>query len=996
MKSIQSVFFLFLLLLGATVNAQVRSVSGTVKDAATGDGLPGVNILIKGSNTGVSTDFDGNYSIEVSNDAATLEFTFLGFKRKSVVVGSQTVIDILLEEDASQLDEIIVVGYGSIRKADATGSISTVTSDDLSAFPSPGVAQALQGRASGVVVQAVNPEPGGAMKVRIRGGTSINASSDPLYVVDGFPGGAIPAPEEIASMEVLKDASSTAIYGSRGSNGVIIITTKKGKTGALKIDLNMSTSFSEVINTMDLLDKDQYTDLFNEINGTNDPAPAVGTDWQGEIFQTGAIQNYQLSLSGGSENVTYYVSGVYYDQEGVVINSNFKRFSITSNLNIKASDNLDFGINIMARRADKQGVRSQEGTGGGNAGGPVGRAFAIEPTLPVFDDDGNYTISSNGDPSDNAVALANELTDDILDDIMQANFFLKWDIIEDLTFQSNWGANTRNRRRGRYTPSSLLQGVAVGGDGRIEGSKYTSLLTENYLTYRFVTENNNHNLTAMAGYSYQSTSSEYWSAHGQSFLTDSGYYWGLSGASVFQAPAANLSETVLSSFYGRVNYKLFNRFIFTFNARYDGSSRFAKNEKWAFFPSGAFGWNIKDESFMSDVELVSQLKLRASYGVTGSQAISPYQSLAELSFVHSIVNSNIVNAVRPTAVANDNLTWESTTQSDIGIEIGFLNQRIVLVADFYNKQTDDLIFSQPLPPHSGYTSFLNNIGSVQNRGTDLTLSTVNFKGEFRWTSDINFSINKNEVLELPDGNDIRYGASPGHMVGTETTSLLRVGEPVGVFYGYVYDGVYQEGEAILPGNFDQFGPGSEKMKDINGDSEISAADRTIIGDPNADFFWGFNNNFFYKNFDMNLFFVGSQGNDIYSFTLEELGTMRGIANSTTEALNRWTPTNTNTNVPAANINRGYHSTSRWVSDGSYVRLRNIAVGYTFPKSGSVEKIRLYVSGQNVLTFTDYQGFDPEVNYGSDNNVASGNLRQGLDYASYPNSKSFTLGLNITF
>ncbi len=989
-KSIKSALLLILFFIGIAVSAQEHSVSGKVTDATDGSPLPGVNIIIKGGTTGTSTDFDGMYTLTVPDNSTILEVTSLGYLMQDIAVGEKETINIALEQDVNQLDEVVVVGYGSVRKEDVTGAINHISSEDLSAFPSAGVVQSLQGRSSGVVVQAVNNEPGGDMKIRIRGGTSINASSDPLYVVDGFPGGAVPAPENIASIEVLKDASSTAIYGSRGSNGVVIITTKKGRSGSMKIDLNISTSFQNPTNRLDLLGANDFVDLQNEIYGTALVAPAKGTDWQDEIFRTGQIQNYQLSLSGGSDNITYYVSGIAYNQKGVVINSNYKRYSLVSNLDIKASEKINFGINLMAKRADKQGVRSQEGT----ASGPISGLALTDPTIPVYDEDGNYTISNLGDPRDNPFALANELVDDSLNDIIQANFFGKWDVVNNLSLQMNFGANISNRRIGLYTGSGLIEGSSVGGDGRILGRKSTTLLNENYLTYRFVSDDTNHNITAMGGYSIQTNSSERWGAHGQSFLTDSGEYWGLSGASEFQAPSANLVESTLLSYYGRINYKLFDKFNITLNGRYDGSSRFAKNNKWAFFPSGAIAWNLKKESFLSDSDAVSQFKLRASYGVTGNQSLDPYQSLTKLGFVHSIQNSNIVNAVRPVAVANDNLTWESTTQSDFGIEVGFLKDRINIVADFYNKETNDLIFLQPLPAHSGYSSFLNNIGSVQNKGVDLTLSTVNFEGDFNWKSEFNISFNRNEILELPEGNDIRYGVAPGHMVGTDATNILRVGEPVGVFFGYVYDGVYQDGETILPGNFDQFGGGSEKMKDLNGDGEINADDRTIIGDPNPDFFWGFNNDFTFKNFDLNIFFVGSQGNDIYSFTQEETMTLRGIANSTTDALNRWTPTNTNTNIPAANSERGYHSTSRWISDGSYIRLRNIALGYTIPKS-VIGTTRVYISAQNILTFTDYKGIDPEVNYCSTGG-SGGNLRQGMDYASYPNSKTITIGLNITF
>ncbi len=981
--------------INSNVILQEKTITGKVTSAEDDSELPGVSVIVKGTTIGTITDIQGNYSLNTP-DNSTIVFSYVGFLSEEVLVGNQSIINLVLTPDITQLEELVVVGYGTVKKSDLTGSVAQVKAEDIAAFPAIGMLQSLQGRAAGVQVQQNNGEPGGEFKVRVRGATSINSSSDPLYVVDGFPGAVLPAPEDIESIEILKDASATAIYGSRASNGVIMVTTKRGRSGKPQISFNASFSSQEEVNRMDLLNNDQYTDLWEEVQGV--PVPGLvgsGTDWQNEIFQTGQIQNYQLSFSGGTDNVDYYISSVYYDQKGVVIGSAYKRFDVTSNLTIRASDKLTFGLNLLVRRTDKDGIRSQEGSGG-LSGGVIAGAFTTEPTLPVFDDEGIYSISTSGDPSDNPVAIARERRNEIVNDLLQTNAYGEYAITDDLKFRVNLGANITNRREGLHYPTTLQRGMNAGGEASIFADKFTSLLNENYLTYSksFGVSD----LTVMAGYSYQSTSSESWSTGGQSFLTDAGYWWGLDGASVFGSPGSNLTETALSSFYGRINYKLFDRYIITVNGRYDGSTRFAKNNKWAFFPSGAIAWNIADESFMDGLEKVSQLKLRASYGVTGSQSIAAYQSLAQFSPVHSIQNSNVVNAVRPTDVANDNLTWESTTQTDFGVELGLFNQRIVVVADIYNKITDDLLFSQPLPQYSGFPSLLKNIGKVQNQGFELTLSTVNFDGEFRWTSDLNFSKNRNEVLELPDGNDIRRNSFPGHMVGISQTSILREGESAGSFFGYVYDGVYQDGETILPGNFDQF-VGGEKFRDLDGDGEITPDDRMIIGNPHPDFTWGFNNTFDYKGFDLNIFFLGSKGNDLYSFTLMELETLRGISNSTTEALNRWTPTNTNTNVPVANSTRGYVSSSRYVFDGSFVRLRNIALGYSLPKdmvnSIGMQNVRFYISAQNLLTFTDYRGYDPEVNWSTDGRD-DGNLDLGLDYGSYPNAKSFTVGLNITF
>ncbi len=985
---------------------QQGTITGTITDQR-GEPLIGASVVVKGTTIGTVVDVNGNYMLSgVPSGEVVLVISFIGYSTQEIVATGET-LNVILKEDVVGLDEVVVVGYGSIKKSDLTGSVSQVKAEEIAAYPSLGATQALQGRSAGVQIQANNGEPGASFNVRIRGVSSINSSSDPLYVVDGFPGASAPPAEDIQSIEILKDASATAIYGSRGANGVILITTKRGSVGKARIEINSSYSVQNEISRLDLLNKDQFTDYVTEVdpNALDGTIIGPGTDWQEEIFRTGQIQNHQLSISGGNEGLKYYVSGGLYDQSGIIINSNFKRYSITSNLDIKATEKLDMGVNLFARRTIKDGIRTQESSGGTSNTGVVSAAFQGEPTLPVYNEDGTYAISWLGDPNDNPVAIAREQANERVDDRVQVNFFGQYEFIKDLKLRVVLGASSNNHREGTYTPTTLNAGSNIGGYGAIGSGRYTALINENYLTY--TKQLGNHTISGMAGYSYESTSSEYWFASSQTYLTDAFLWWDLDGGSTYNQPNSSITKTELSSYYGRVNYKLFDRYMITLNARYDGSSKFAKNNKWAFFPSGAIAWNVAEESFMDEAEKISQLKLRASYGVTGNQAIGAYQSLAKLGTVHSIENSSIVNAVRPTTVANDNLTWETTAQTNVGFDLGMFDQRVSLIADFYLKKTTNLLFSSPLPEYSGYSSLLKNIGSLQNKGFELTLTTVNTNGPLKWTTDLNFSLNRNKILELPDGTDIFYQVSPGHMVGFSNTNVLREGEPVGVFYGYTYDGVYQEGETILPGNFDQYA-GGEKYRDIDGvkdedgnltgetDGKINGDDRSIIGDPNPDFIWGLNNTFEYKNFDLNIFFQGSQGNDIYSFTLQELEIMRGTSNSTTEALKRWTPSNTDTDVPVASAARGYHSSSRFIMDGSYIRLKNVALGYNLPKSTvnkiGLSKVRVYLSAQNILTFTKYRGYDPEVNYRG----SGSSTRLGFDYGSYPNAKSVTLGLNVAF
>jgi len=997
---------LFLLIISAPLFGQNIQIRGQIT-GETGEPIPGASVLVKGTTIGTAADLDGQYTLSVAGNSI-LVFSFIGYEAKEVSVGNQTVINVSLQPTLSDLEEVVVVGYGTQRRSDLTGSVSSVKSEQLTAYPAIDAVQALQGRAAGVQIQANNGAPGADLKVRVRGGTSINASSDPIFVVDGFVGAAMPPPEDIASVEVLKDASATAIYGSRGANGIIMITTKRGTTGKARIDFNSSYSMQNEINRLDLLNAAQFADYMSEARTNFVPAGA-DTDWQDQVFRTGGIQNYQLSLSGGNDFANYYISGSYFDQEGVIINSNFNRFSLTSNIDVKASERLKVGLNLFAQRNSSDGVRTQEGSGGLTPG-VVASAFKFEPDQPIYKPDGTFTTARMNDPHDNPYAIATQLGNESLSDRFQANFYAEYTFGENLKFRTTFGGTTNNGRTGIHSPTTVTEGRNVGGDASINAYKETLLLNENYLTFnkRF---GEIHDLTVMGGYSFQSSSNESWGARGQSFISDAFSFWNLGSSSVWQTPSSNLTEWQISSYYGRANYSLMDRYLITFNARYDGSSNFSRNHKWAFFPSGAIAWNMKNEGFLEDVDLVSFWKWRASYGKTGNQAISPYQTLARFSTVFAVINGVPVNAIRPTTVANDDLTWEATTQFNLGTDLGFFDDRINLTLEYYRMVTSGLLFEVQLPQYSGYTNQLKNIGEVENRGFEFTLGSRNLTGAFKWNMDINISVNRNKVLSLPDGNDIQYGSGPGHMVGLGSTQVLREGYPVGSFFGWIYDGVYQEGDDFIPGGGFEQSAGGEKFRDIDGirndageltgqpDDQLNSDDRTIIGNPHPDFTWGWNNDFQWKNFDLNLFFQGSQGNDILSYTLMELNLLAGINNATTDALNRWTPTNTDTDIPKAVTGRTRRVSTRWIYDGSFARLKNLAIGYNLPapllERWKISKFRIYLSAQNILTLSKYEGYDPEVNYQSSGDT-NGNRNLGLDYGSYPNAKSYTLGLNIGF
>jgi len=960
--------------------------------------LPGASIIIKGTTKGVISDLDGVFEISLVEGATTLVFSYLGFATKEINVIGKNNIKVYLVPSASNLDEIVVVGYGTVKKSDITGSVSSVGSDELAAFPSQDAIQALQGRAAGVSIQANNGgEPGSDFSVRVRGATSIYANSEPLYVVDGFPQGFLPAADDIESIEILKDASATAIYGSRGANGVIMITTKRGKTGPLKVNFNMSYSAQTVSNKLDLLDATQFAAYKNDIDVLAGRAPSFsnigtlgkGTDWQDEIYHAGGVQNYGLNVSGGNENIDYYVSGLMYDQSGVIINSNFKRYSLTSNVNFKISDKVRSGVNILARRAIKEGIESQEGSSGVEGSGVVTTALGFPSTVNVYDTDGSFTLMPYGDPLDNPVANATGRSRELITDYLQANLFSEFDLFKNLKYKISLGVTTANGREGEYVSTTLLAGRNIGGKASVSSSKRTNTLLENYLTYS-TTLNEDHSLLAMGGYSYQSFSTEVWATSAAGFLTDAVSWWGLGGAETVDVPFSSLRESELASFYGRLNYGFKNRYLLTANLRYDGSSRLAEGNKWAFFPSGAFAWNIHNEQFLENSKALSQFKVRTSYGITGNQSIAPYESLATLGYVFSSVNSQIVNAVRPNKVANNELTWETTAQLNLGLDLGLFNDKIQLTADYYRMTTSDLLFQIPLPEYSGFSSQLTNIGEVENKGVEFSLTFNDVVKTINWDTSLNFSSNKNKIIELPDdGIDILYSAAPGNFPSIQDTHVLREGSPVGSFYGYVYEGVQQNGNELLVG---AEGIGGERFRDIENDGELTSDDRMIIGNPHPDFIWGWNNDFSYKGFDLNIFFQGSQGNDILNFSGARLDLGNGLTNATTNMLNRWSPTFTNTNVPQGNEDRSLVMSSRWVEDASYARLKNILLGYSFSENFlnkiKLRSLKVYVSAQNLLTITGYSGLDPEVNY------RDSNTSVGLDYGSYPNIKSYTLGLNI--
>ena len=984
------------------------TIKGVVNSKGDNSPLPGVTIIIANTDRGTQTDFDGNYSLQVTK-GDVLEFSYLGYAKQSVTIVAQKTLNISLAEDASTLDEIVVVGYGSRRKSDVTGAVSSVKADELSAFPVLNAGQALQGRAAGVVVQSNNGgEPGAPISIQIRGNTSIGANSSPLIVVDGFVGTNMPQPNDIKSIEILKDASATAIYGSQGANGVVMVTTKKGRKGALSVEVNSVYSIQNTANKLDLLNLDEYVAYRKVIN----PGYVQGTgntDWQDVIYRGGSTSNQQFSFSGGTEKANFYASANYFKQDGIIINSDFELYSFLSNIDAQVTDKLKLGLNLTGSRGVKHGVLTQSTGQTANGGGDdvISLAMRFGPDQEIYNPDGSFTLNSPGvgDQIENPFAVANEIVNETKTDRFRSNFYANYDIIENLTLKTTVGYSTLNETVGYFKPQTF--NLTEGG-ASLASRRKTTLLNENFLTYK--KEIGKGTLTALAGISYQQTVTERFSAYTEKLISDDFSYWNLAAGHLdTRRITSSYTEQEIQSQFGRLNYDFDDKYLLTATVRRDGSSNFAENNKFAIFPSGAIGWKVSNEDFLKDHEVINNLKLRASYGLTGNQAISAYQSLAELAVIPA-TTVGTDPSISLSQEANPDLKWETSYQTNIGVDLGLYNNKVSLSLDYYNIDTKDLLLQftgTPLYLGAANVESYGNIGEVNNKGFEISLNTRNMSTDnFSWTTDFNWSTNSNKVVSLIGGLDIIDSAAPGYFAG-KNTYILREGEAVGLFWGLDYQGVYQGG--ALPAGTALAAGGAEgdplfadvTDEDGNFDGVIDTNDSKIIGDPTPDFTFGITNNFKYKNWDLNVFIQGSQGGDILNLTNVQLS--NGDSNTTRENFNNaWTPTNTATNVPKIVSNRGREISSRFVEDGSYIRLKNIALGYDL-SSDVLEKIglnslRLSLSAQNLLTFTNYSGLDPEVSYfgGGGQSTGDTNVVKGHDFGNYPTVRSVSFSVNIKF
>jgi TonB-linked SusC/RagA family outer membrane protein len=1021
-------------------------VTGRVTNA-TGEGLPGVTVLVKGTTNGTATDINGNFSLSVP-EGSTLVFSSVGFTRQEVPVGNTTAFNIQLKDDTQSLKEVVVVGYGTQSRQELTTSVASVSGAALARQPVAGFDQALQGQVPGVQVTAPSGAPGAGINVRIRGNASLTLNGSPLYVIDGVP--VLPDyqqelttgnqrlnplntinPNDIESIDVLKDGAAAAIYGIRAANGVVVITTKKGKVGQAQVGLNMYYGRQTLRKKLDVLNASQFAQQYNETianynafqtNPSNiqpvpfpnlNNLPPYNTDWQDEVYRPADIQNYQLNVSGGTEKTRYYVGGGYFKQTGININSGFDRFNFKVNLDQHVTDRFRVGLNLNTSRSHTNGsVRSE--LGAGSSGTVIGALTQI-PTIPVYTSLGAYSVNTFATNFDNPVGNLRESNNNAI--VYQAigNLYGELDVLKNLTLRSSVGLDFRTQTENTFVsrnyPSLALPGVdpALRGSANTATNQQVIWLLENTLTYN-PTLGDKHHLTLLAGQSMQASDRFTSGAATRGFATNAVPYLS-AGAAANGIPGSYADQWSLLSFFSRAIYNYDERYLATVSFRADASSRFSEANRFGYFPAVALGWRVSKESFFPQGGIVSDLKLRASFGANGNQEFYTYQRFARyaVGYNYQGTGSAIVGGISQSNIGNE-VKWETTYQYNGGIDLSLLSNRLTFTFDIYNKQTKDLLLSVPIPQSTGGQdlNILQNLGEIQNRGIEIGLVTTNVEAKdngFGWTTNFNVSGNRNKIVDLGTQTSDAGVQSPRVIITGNT--IQQVGTPLSVFYGYVTDGIIQTADELRALNAGSptriyqntnTAPGDIKFKDLNGDGVINDKDRTIIGNANPKAFAGVTNTFTFKGLDLSVFFQGSFGNDIYNQNRTVIEGQTDPINQSTAVLNHWTPTNTNTDIPRpvrSDPNGNNRLSTRFIEDGSYVRLKNVTLGYNLPtslaKHAALKSLRLYVTGQNLITWTHYSGYDPEVS--ADPFSSSG---AGRDFGVYPQSRTYTVGLNASF
>jgi TonB-linked SusC/RagA family outer membrane protein len=1040
MKKILNIYsLLFLLFFSAGINAQnttplIQSkLDGTVVDDITNQPIIGASITIKGTTHGVVTDAEGKFYFQTGQKFPyTLIVSYIGYKKAEVVVDKNPVI-IHLKEERQELDELVVVGYGTQKRKDITGSVASVPKANLSQVTSS-ADNLLRGAVAGVVVTQSSGRPGASSSVRIRGGNSITAGNEPLYVVDGiliyndnsnssagvsFAGASLNVlstinPADIESIEVLKDASATAIYGSRGANGVVIITTKKGTKGQDNISYQGYFGFQNISKKLDLMNASQWARLRNDVQASIGQAPSFSDaqieafktsgnhDWQSAAFRTAApVQNHQLSFSGGDERSRYAISAGYFDQEGIVLGSDFKRISLRVNYEKNYSQTFKFGVNANYSNSVSNGVGT---TGNGRTPNPLVSAVLTAPVVPIKNEDGSYNVTNNiyatsvnGYVPNPINDLENTTNETKINRIL-TSLFGEYKISKKLTAKVAVSGDVLNTKQNYYAPSHTTTGAGTKGLASVGDRLVSSVLNENTLNYN-TTFGENHKFSALGGYTLQYTQGEIVNAGANTFINDNNTSDALQDG-VAVKPYSEAYESVLKSWLARVNYSYRGKYNLTLSARADGSSRFGSESLWGYFPSAGFSWNITDEEFANNIKGITEAKLRITAGTTGNQEIGNYLSLASMGSVNYSFGGTLYTGLAPTRLANPDLKWEKTDQYNLGLDLSLLDRKINFVFDVYYKKTNDLLISVPVPLTSGYATVLQNIGGVENKGIEIGLTTENIKTEnFSWNSNIVFSANRNKVVSIGNGVNQFFPVVPNGSLLQQQPVTVKVGLPLGTFWGYRTNGIFQTQEEINTqpkiNSLANTKVGDRKYVDANGDGVITALDKGDLGSSQPKFVGSFSNTISYNDFDLNFSFQGSYGGKIFNALNQQLEISTLGTNAAATLEDRWTPTNPGNEVPRASSSPLGIVSERYVEDASFLRLKLITLGYTLPKSISkklgTKSVKFYVSAENLITWTKYTGYDPEVSSYEQNN-----LYPGIDFGSYPNSKTFISGLNVTF
>ncbi|WP_257669396.1 TonB-dependent receptor [Parapedobacter tibetensis] len=998
---------------------QPRILRGSVRDT-TGAPLVGASVSIKGTDRGVSTNAAGQYQMRNVPKNAILVFSMLGFETAGIPVGNRTTVDVVLKATFSEVDEVVVVGYGTQKKGDVTGAIASVSSAELEKTVNTSFIDALTGRAAGVQVLSGEGSPGGGASIRVRGGTSISASNEPLYVIDGFPiiddeqeamGADYAAtastnilaginPSDIESIQILKDASATAIYGARGANGVVIITTKSGQVGQPTITYNAYAGIKNLTEQLTVMDALQYATYQNirRINNEENPfenperyADSATTNWQDAIYRQAVMQNHVLGMSGGVKNIKYNTSFGYFNDQGIIKTSAFDRFTGRLNLRGNISPKMRFSTLVSASFVKQDGAATG-GTNNQNAG-VVNQALFFPPVIP--NENLEPTSEIGGSANYSPLSVLNEIDLENTADRLMGNVSVEYDITKALTFKVMAGANVLNQKRNAFHSSRVGAGAAVGGRVQIRNANNRDWVNENTLTYD--KQFGKHHLTVLGGGTLQSGRRTFNEILNFDFdIEDLGFNnIGLGTNPVI--PKSSVDEWSIASGLGRVNYQFDERYLVTLSLRADGSSRFAKGNKWGYFPAAAFAWRLSNEAFLKDVKAISDLKLRLGYGVTGNQEVQRYQSLSSLgvnfySFGTGDGGANI--AVGTDRVANPDLTWEKTTQYNLGLDVGLFKNRLNATVDAFHKKTEDLLLAINLIPSAGVAApALQNIGSLQNTGLEIGINSKNIaKRDFEWSTSFNISFIRNKVLDLGPYEQIFVNVVGGsHTVVNEV--ILQPGSPIGTFYGYQTDGIV--GLPDNPTQAEQRQAGRWNFVDQNGDGVINDDDRVILGNAQPKHYGGFTNDLRYKNLDLSVFFNWSYGNSVYNANriyLEEITDPRNKSPIALEG--SWTSENQDAELPAIGKSEVNRLVERYIEDGSFLRLRNVTLGYTLRpdllKRTPLKTLRVYAMGQNLLTWTNYKGYNPEAN------VNRNPVAPGIDWAAYPLSRIYTFGVQVKF